>query len=90
LPADEEDRRSQAAEEHAAMLALYRRRNVAALPADEVDRARLVAAGLRVDLRLAAERKARECHDGLPPLIKDYIYKNEKSGIGLVGRYALP
>lgn len=91
LPADEEDRRSHAAEEHAAMLATLpaaeRRR---ALPADEVDRARLVAAGLRVDLRLAAERKARECHVGLPPLIKDYIYKNEKSGIGLVGRYALP
>ncbi|NKJ02660.1 helix-turn-helix domain-containing protein [Novosphingobium sp. SG707] len=91
LPADEEDRRAQAAEEHAAMIATLppaeRRR---ALPTDVVARAGLVAAGLRLDLRLGVERQARECHDGLPPLIKDYIYKNERSGNGLVGRYAMP
>lgn len=91
LPADEEDRRAHAAEEHARMLASLptaaRRR---AMPACSTGRANLISAGLRLDRRLADDRKTQECHEGLPPLIKDSIYKRAKSGMGLVGPYSKP
>lgn len=91
IPADEEDRRALAAEDHARMLASLapaeRRR---AMPVCATARAGMIAAGLRLDLRVAEDRKARECHDGLPPLNMDSIYKKGLSGMGLVGPCSKP
>lgn len=91
VPADEDDRRALAAEDHAQMLAglpsAERRR---AMPECPKARARLISAGLRLDVRMADDRKIQECHGGLPPLNKDSIYKIDISGMGLVGPYAKP
>ncbi|WP_068089483.1 helix-turn-helix domain-containing protein [Novosphingobium rosa] len=79
IPDDAQARRASAEEDHASMLAsLLPAERARSMPACASARAHLIAAGLRLDRRVAAEHYARECHDGLPPPHKNLIYKSEK------------
>lgn len=78
-PDDELQRRENADEETAVMLAsLSPAERARMMPTDEARRASLIAAALRADQRAAAFAQTRECQKHTPPLHENYLIRGEK------------
>jgi len=91
LPADDEERRADAARDHAGMLAgrapSARLRRV---PHEIMPQSAPFSSGVQRDCPDRGTGNTQECHGDLPPLHKDSFFAWVENGMGLVGQCAAP